>query len=172
MNNIVLSLVGPHAQESLLDIFKRKINDCEVVGYTFWLYRSFRCTKELYNQFKPKEVWFVLGATKNSAKQTKLANKAMGYYENGVWNHFDPNLSPVTGKLTSNTTAFKIKHFEFLKETINFNEFEDVVSNKPVKFSQFCSTKIAKYSPQNSFLKQRLRTICCKATLESVVTVC
>lgn len=172
MNNIVLSLVGPHAQESLFDIFERKINDCKVVGHTFWLYRSFRCTKELYEQFKPKEVWFILGATKNSAKQTKLADRATSYFEDEVWKTFNYQLSPITGKITKNTTAFKIKHFEFLEETIDFNQLEDVVSNKPIRFSQFCSTKIARAFSQNNSQEQRLRTICCKASLESVVNVC
>jgi hypothetical protein len=77
MNNIVLSLAGPHALESLSEIFERKIQDCERVGHTFWLYRSFRCTKELYNKFKPVEVLFVAGSTKTSAKL--LFNKQSPY---------------------------------------------------------------------------------------------
>ena len=45
--SIVFSLVGPHAGQSLEEIFERKIKDCKDLNQTFWVYHSHRCTKSL-----------------------------------------------------------------------------------------------------------------------------
>ena len=81
-------------------------------------------------------------------------------------------MSPVTGRIIKNSTAFKIKTLSFTNTQIDFNEYKDLLTNKAVRFSQFCSTTIVTPIEENLNKEKRFRTVCCKAILEDVVHVC
>ena len=168
--SIVFSLVGPHAGQSLEEIFERKIKNCKDLNQTFWVYHSHRCTKSLVNTYKPSEVWFVSASKPGAAKQTKSSTRAQQFFKDDQWFDFPQNLSPVTGRIHSKSTAFQLTDLRMVDETINFNDYIDVVTNKPLRFSQFCSTTIGSET-QNESEESRLRTICAKATLEDIVAI-
>lgn len=170
MKGIVFSLVGPHGGQSLEEIFERKIKDCETLGQTFWVYHSHRCTKRLFDVHKPSEVWFISASKPGAAKQTKSSTLARQFFKNDQWFDFDKNLSPVTGRIHSKSTAFQLTNLRMVNETIDFNNYTDIVTNKPLHFSQFCSTTIGTIT-ENKSEESRLRTICAKATLKDIATI-
>ncbi len=170
MNNIVFSLVGPHAGQSLEEIFERKIKDCETLNETFWVYHSHRCTKSLFNAHKPSEVFFISASKPGAAKQTKSSTLAQQFFKDNEWFEFDKDLSPVTGRIHSKSTAFQLANLRMVNETINFNDYADVITNKSLRFSQFCSTTIGTRSKNNTE-ESRLRTICAKAILKDIVAI-
>ena len=170
MNNIVFSLVGPHAGQSLEEIFERKIKDCKNLNQTFWVYQSSRCTKSLFSTHKPSEVWFVSASKPGAAKQTRSSARAQQFFKDDQWFNFPQDLSPVTGRIHSKSTALQLTNLGMVHETIDFNNYIDVVTNKPLRFSQFCSTTIGSET-QNESEESRLRIICAKATLKDIVTI-
>jgi hypothetical protein len=170
MNNIVFSLVGPHAGQSLKEIFERKIKDCETLNETFWVYRSSRCTKSLFGTHKPSEIFFISASKPGAAKQTKSSTLAQQFFKNNQWFDFNKDLSPVTGRIHSKSTAFQLTNLRMVQETLDFNNYIDIVTNKPLRFSQFCSTTIGAISKNNTE-ESRIRTICAKATLKNIVTI-
>ena len=170
MNNIVFSLVGPHAGQALEEIFERKIKDCTDLNQTFWVYHSHRCTKSLLNTHKPSEVWFVSASKPGAAKQTKSSTIAQQFFKDNQWFDFPQNLSPVTGRIHSKSTAFQLTNLRMVHETINFNNYIDLITNNPLRFSQFCSTTIGSET-QNESEESRPRIICAKATLEDIVLI-
>ena len=166
----VFSLVGPHAGQSLEEIFERKIEDCETLNETFWVYQSSRCTKGLFDAHKPPEVWFISASKPGAAKQTKSSTLAQQFFKNNQWFDFDKDLSPVTGRIRSKSTAFQLTNLRMVNETIDFNNYVDVVTNKPLRFSQFCSTTIGTLT-KNKSEESRLRTICAKALIKDIVMI-
>jgi hypothetical protein len=168
--NIVFSLVGPHAGQSLEEIFERKIKDCKILNETFWVYHSHRCTKSLFNAHKPFEVFFISASKPGAAKQTKSSTLAQQFFKDDEWFEFDKDLSPVTGRIHSKSTAFQLTNLRMVQEIIDFNDYIDIITNKPLRFSQFCSTTIASMS-ENKSEESRSRIICAKATLKDIVTI-
>ena len=170
MKNIVFSLVGPHAGQSLEEIFERKIKDCENLNQTFWVYHSHRCTKNIFDIRKPSEVWFISASKPGAAKQTKSSTVAQQFFKDDQWFEFDKDLSPVTGRIHSKATAFQLTNLRMVQETINFNNYIDLITNKQLRFSQFCSTTIGSET-QNDSTEHRPRIICAKATLQDIVLI-
>jgi hypothetical protein len=170
MSSVIFSLVGPHAGQSLQEIFERKIKDCETVNETFWVYRSHRCTKSLFDAHKPSEVWFISASKPGAAKQTKSSTLAQQFFKNNQWFDFNKDLSPVTGRIHSKSTAFQLTNLRLTNEVIDFNDYTDIVTTKPLRFSQFCSTTIGTLS-KNKSEESRLRTICAKALIKDIVTI-
>ena len=168
--SLVFSLVGPHAGQALEEIFERKIKDCKDLKQTFWVYHSHRCTKSLFDAHKPSEVWFISASKLGAAKQTKSSTVAQQFFKDNQWFDFPQNLSPVTGRIHSKSTAFQLTDLRMVNETINFNDYIDLITNKPLRFSQFCSTTIASKT-QNASEETRPRIICAKATLEDIVLI-
>ena len=171
MKSVVFSLVGPHAGQSLKEIFERKIKDCTTLNETFWVFQSHRCTKSLFNAHNLSEILFISASKPGAAKQTKSSTLAQQFFKNNQWIDFNKDLSPVTGRIHSKSTAFQLTNLRLANEEIDFNNYTDIVTNKPLRFSQFCSTTIGTKSENNSE-KSRLRTICAKATLKDIVTIC
>lgn len=170
MKNAVFSLVGPHAGQSLEEIFERKIKDCKTTGQTFWLYHSHRCTKALFDLYKPTEVWFISASKPGATKQTKSSTLAQQFFKDEEWFEFDEDLSPVTGRIHSKSTAFQLTDLRLVQETIDFNNYIDVITDKPLRFSQFCSTTIA-VKARNESEESRSRIICAKANLKDIVII-
>ena len=170
MKSVVFSLVGPHAGQSLEEIFERKIKDCEVLKETFWVYQSSCCTKGLFDTHKPSEILFISASKPGAAKQTKSSTLAQQFFKNKQWFGFNKDLSPVTGRIHSKSTAFQLTNLRMVNETIDFNDYTDITTNKPLRFSQFCSTTIGAMS-ENNTEESRLRTICAKAILKDIVTI-
>lgn len=170
MNSIVFSLVGPHAGQSLEEIFERKIKDCETLNQTFWVYQSSRCTKNLFCAHKPTEVWFVSASKPGAAKQTKSSTLANQFFTDNEWVDFNEDLSSVTGRIHSKSTAFQLTNLRMVNETIDFNSYTDLITKKLLRFSQFCSTTIASKTSDDSE-EHRLRIICAKAILQNIVTI-
>ena len=170
MSSAIFSLVGPHAGQYLEEIFERKIKDCETLNETFWVFQSSRCTKSLFDTHKPSEVWFISASKPGAAKQTKSSTLAQQFFKNNQWFDFNKDLSPVTGRIHSKSTAFQLTNLRLVNETVDFNNYADIVTNKPLHFSQFCSTTIGTIS-KNKSEESRLRTICAKALIKDIVTI-
>jgi hypothetical protein len=48
---LIISVIGPHAHETENTIFKRKIEDINKVGKTFWLTKSHQSKPDMVQQF-------------------------------------------------------------------------------------------------------------------------
>jgi hypothetical protein len=170
MKSIVFSLVGPHAGQSLEEIFERKIKDCKTLNETFWVFQSSRCTKSLFSTHNPFEILFISASNPGAAKQTKSSTIAQQFFKDNQWFDFNKDLSPVTGRIHSKSTAFQLTNLRLANEEIDFNNYTDIITNKSLRFSQFCSTTIGTIT-ENKTEESRLRTICAKATLEDIVAI-
>lgn len=96
---VVLSVIGPHAQEDMTTIFARKVEDIRVTGKTFWLYGSACAQPQKVYAFHPAYVLFLTPATKNSARATTGTKRASVFStDKQTWYTLPTKLSPVTGR--------------------------------------------------------------------------
>ena len=138
----ILSVMGPHAGESVENIFSRKISDIEKVGITFWLIKSYK-SKPIYVQGFCRNsnvhIYFISPSVKGGAKDTKnqTINKQFSSDELN-WNNIPENITPVTGE----GYAFILDSLEMSNSTIDLNEYAEE-ADTPIKFQLGCSTVCA-----------------------------
>lgn len=130
--NIIISVIGPHAGESLDEIFARKIKDIEKCGYTFWISKSRAINPDIIakfqreNNFEELNILFIKTANNSQGIDTKISEEAEVYEEKGLWKDIDKRLSPLTGRLPS--LAFKFDRISIIdeKRKIDLGEYEEV----------------------------------------------
>ena len=170
----VVSVMGSHAGEGAEAIFKRKIEDIDRTGKTFWLMRSPKARlAQVQSICATSLVYtiFIEPATKGGARPTTEKDVAEKYSDDGVlWYRFPEGLSPVTGKLDASATALV---FDMLTTNVSgtldlweYGELSD--NNKPLRFMLGCSTACAvrrdmKLHPEK--MKSRYRKIVAIARL-------
>ena len=117
-NKCIISIVGSHAGESIVEIYNRKIEDINKVGKTFWMLSCNNSVFEDINKICDDEIYvfFIKSSSNNGAKPTIIKNKASGYEYNNKHFLFPNNLSPVTGNINQNSVAL------VMDELITFNE--------------------------------------------------
>lgn len=171
----VVSVMGDHAGEGVVEIFKRKKADIERLGITFWLMRSPKAlppqVQELTKTIEPTYTIFVTPATKGGARPTTQEDAASGFSGDGnIWQSFPDGLSTVTGKLDKSATALVFDMMSTdVRGVIDLWDYADAKDiNNPLKFILGCSTvcavrKDTKLHPRR--MKSRYREIVSVARL-------
>jgi hypothetical protein len=145
----VISVMGEHAGEGVDAIFKRKIDDIERIGKTFWLMRSPKARPEQVHRIcktTPAYAIFIEPATEGSARPTTVEDASREYSQDKVlWHLLPEGISPVTGKLDANATALI---FDLMTTQVSgtldlwgYGNASDV--QKPIRFILGCSTVCA-----------------------------
>jgi len=147
----IFSVMGPHAGEDSDTIFTRKIADIRNVGRTFWVIRSHKAKPDMVQAVctkvceKPEKLFcgFLAPSSPGGAMPTKTAAAAVEFSADRVkWEALPAGISPVTGKMASNTCALVFDDLYLLSSTIvdlwQYADFFDPM--KPVKIRQGAST--------------------------------
>lgn len=142
--------MGPHAGESEDDIFKRKIEDIDRTGLTFWLIRSYQAKPNMVQAMckeAKNDVYaiFVEASSIGGAKPTKTAESAKGYSEDRIaWKNMPEGLGPVTGRISSNAFALLFNQLQLTDGEIDLWDYADFFSqDEPLKIYQGASTMCA-----------------------------
>lgn len=164
----VLSVIGPHAGESMSQIYERKIQDIAKVGKTFWITSCGKFIFEKINELctaKDLYVIFIAPSSPNGARPATMETAASGYTINGEFFPFPVNMSPVTGNITRKTAALVFDELQLLDENnapeLDLWNYLDAVTLKPIRFALGGSTKpcILNTSSEKSGMKSRYRKI-------------
>ena len=135
----ILSVMGPHAGESVEKIFSRKKSDIKKTGNAFWVINSYKSKPPQVQDFcKNSEIYiyFISPSVKGGAKDTKTQTINKQFSSDGVsWNNIPPDITPVTGK----GYAFILDSLEINNSTIDLNDYAEQ-SDTPIKFQLGCST--------------------------------
>ncbi|MBI2519501.1 MAG: hypothetical protein HYV97_03765 [Bdellovibrio sp.] len=125
----ILSIVGAHANESLEEIFSRKMQDVKKYGMTFWLYKSWGCKPAQCEN--AKKVIFLESSSKGrGARPTTVAENAREYsLDNKTWDKIPYNLQ-VTGQLPA--YAFILKDLQIVDETYDIGSAKFMLGKSTV----------------------------------------
>jgi len=170
--NIIGSIVGPHAGETLEEIFPRKNNDILKANKTIWLVNSSQVSPGIIKRFCLNEkniyCYFLLSASNKQGNQTVKKYHARFYSNNFIdWEKINDNLSPISGKIDLMTTGIIINKIELINEELDFWDYIDYLDGlrSVLTFrggSTFCAKK-SNYKIQGS--KSNIRTVIAKARL-------
>jgi hypothetical protein len=136
----ILSVMGPHAGESVKNIFSRKISDIKKVGKTFWVTKSYKSQPTDVQSFCENSnvrIYFISPSAEGGAKDTtnQVINTQFSSDRHN-WNNIPENISPVTGA----GYAFILDLLEITtNKPIDLNEYAEA-PDTPIKFQQGCST--------------------------------
>lgn len=145
----VLSVIGGHAGEGVVDIFKRKSDDIALIGETFWVMKS---PKAIPEQVKgicekiPSYTIFIEPAT--NARPTTEGQSATEFSsDKGVWHKLPKKLSAVTGKLDNSATALvfdRLTTYDRDTHKLDLWDYGDALdTDHPLIFRLGCSTVCA-----------------------------
>jgi hypothetical protein len=118
--------MGPHAGESVEEIFDRKIRDIRKVGWTLWLVRSYKARPDMVQRMcskrHPIPVVFIEPSTPGGAKPATSAMSVTEYSEDRVaWTAVPPRLGPVTGKLDGAAHALVMDRLELCRDDVQLD---------------------------------------------------
>ena len=183
---VIITVIGPHAGEPLNQIFSRKITDVKKTGKTFWVINSSKASLELIHQMKTnalkenKDIFciFIEPSQKGGSQDTKQSEQAKEYSEDKkIWQSFDEKISPITGKITTNSYAMIFDELSLVETESklnlwNYADFDN--QNEPIKLNQFRSTfcgiqKNMSDNPNN--MKSNLRKIVAVAKIHKAGAV-
>lgn len=123
---MIVSVIGPHAGGGVEDIIKRKSNDIEMSGKTFWLVNSFHISPVVIQKFCENNsiyCYFISPVVKGGARNTIINDEALYYSTDLVeWNRFK-NVGPVTGKIIKSTSVLVFDQLEKYEGLLNLKEY-------------------------------------------------
>jgi len=149
-NKILISVVGGHANESLNDILKRKLQDIHYCNKTYWLLRSHQATRQKIQEFANNKTHLYcvfISSTSPSNSNTKTDDIVSKISSDGnLWENVEHNLSKITGKIDKMSVALVIqsiiKPYDYL---IDLNKYNNFFKQETVKMyiggSTICSIK-------------------------------
>lgn len=170
----VLSVMGAHADEDADTIFGRKIEDCRIVGRTFWLAKSAKARPpqvQAMCRSGSSYVIFVEPATRGGARPTTESHSAAEYSPDGVvWSSLPDGLGPVTGQIDGRASALVFDRLTTdVDRTIDLWEYADgAYPDTPLKFRLGLSTVCVvrrDMSAHSSRMKSRRRRVVAVARL-------
>jgi hypothetical protein len=141
--------MGAHAGEDSDTIFGRKIEDCGVVGCTFWVAKSAKAhlpQVQAMCRTGSSYAIFVEPATPSGARPTTAADLAAEYSPDGItWSPLPHGLRPVTGKIDRRAAALVFDRLTTdVDRTIDLWEYADGAdSDMPLRFALGVSTVCA-----------------------------
>ena len=166
--------MGAHAAEDVDTIFGRKMEDCRIVGRTFWVARSAKA--------RPAQVQaicrsgagyaiFVEPATPGGARPTTKSDSASEYSLDGVtWSSLPCGLGPVTGQMNRHAAALVFDRLTTdVGGVIDLWDYADGADPEtPLKFklglSTVCAVRIG-MSAHPGRMKSRYRRVVAVARL-------
>ncbi len=168
----IISVMGPHAGESVERIFKRKILDTEKAGKTFWLIKSHQAKPDMIQEILMEAqnanvevtVYFVEPSTQGGAIPTKTSESAKYYSQDRIkWELLPPDIGPVTGNINTSAYALIMDKLELSKNNIDLWEYANFFEqDKPIKIFQgastLCAIKKTIENPDNR-IKSHIREI-------------
>ena len=149
---VIFSVIGTHAGELQQEIFKRKTEDINKVGYTFWLFKSNQAKPDIVQAFckkakkRNRDVFclFIESSTPNGAKPTKINTLAKSYSaDNKRWSVLLKGLSPVTGEINKSAYALIFNSLKQIDNEVNLWEYADYLTEKAIKIRLGNSTLCA-----------------------------
>lgn len=142
----VISVIGSHAGESVCAILDRKKADIHQAGIAFWVVQSRKARpSQVRSICVPVTAYtlFIEPAMKGGARPTVRESIAREYsVDKKSWRPFSGELTPVTGKMDSRTSALVFDKIETdLDETIDLWDYSDAFdTHHPLRFILGCST--------------------------------
>ncbi len=106
---LVVSVIGPHANESVDAIFKRKMDDVRSIGQTLWLVTSSKVNPlDVQAMCQLSSIGYVVFVESSGAPRPTTTGTAASRYsaDHRIWQRLPSGLSPVTGKLGRSAKAF------------------------------------------------------------------
>ena len=179
VDRVVLSVLGPHAGESVAAIFERKMADIDAVDGTFWLCNSPAARPDRVQSFfsaaSDTRVYFLAPATKGGARPTTSVDHMTEFSPNKrVWKPFPAGLGPVTGKRSAGAYAFALWEI-VLRDDIAVDLWDWATpAGDPIQFRLGASTLLARRcdtsaSPERA--KTRMRQVVAVGRLSSPYAV-
>lgn len=167
---LIISVIGPHAGETENTIFKRKIEDINNVGKTFWLIKSHLSKPDMVQQFcriglrEKLKVYcfFIEPSIIGGANPTIKDMAAKSFSADGVtWQKLPEGLGRVTGKIDKNAYALVFDELKMVTDTIDlWNYVNFFKPNEPLKIMQGGST-LCVLKQENDF-KNKIKSRCRK----------
>jgi hypothetical protein len=167
-SNKIISVVGPHANESLDQIFQRKINDIDITGFSFWVAGSSSANPRIVQNFcflnKPSYIVFINPGQINGATNTKISAVNHFFSEDKInWNPISDKISNVTGK----SYAFILNTLDIIQDKnliIDLNYYAKFPDNiDPIKIniwqSTFCTIYNENMKNHPNRMKSNIRKI-------------
>ena len=144
----IIGVMGPYAGESEDSIFRRKKNEIEKVGYTFWHHQSSQAKPDMVQVFgkaaKESTIKFVLTSTgsRRSGEDTKKHPRARRYSikKNGPYYLIPEPIYVETGR---RPWALVINNLEIFDDRINLWDYSDFFSRGALRTRQGGSTVCA-----------------------------
>jgi hypothetical protein len=166
----VVSVMGPHAGESVEQIFERKIRDIRKIGWTLWLIRSYKARPDIVQRMcskgHPVCVVFIEPSRPAGARPATSAMSVVGYSADRItWVPMPSALGPVTGKLDGAAHALVMDRLELCREPLRLDvwAYGDYAEPElPLRTMIGCSTVCAArrdMSTHPSRMKHRLRSV-------------
>lgn len=168
----IISVIGPHAGESVERIFERKILDTKKAGKTFWFIKSHQAKPDMIQEILMKakyenlevKVYFVEPSTQGGAIPTKTDERAKSYSKDRIkWELLSTDMGPVTGKIDASAYALVLDKLELSRGNLDLWEYADFFNqHKPIKIlrggSTLCAIKKTIQNPDNP-VKSHIRKI-------------
>jgi hypothetical protein len=169
MKTSIITIIGPHAGETVESILTRKSKDIESSGFTLWGVANAPIHQAI--DMETDRALFLEASSKNSAKPTKSAKEATEYSTDGgaSWKKIPEGMSKVTGAIGPNYTALFITDMKFVNESLNLWDYSDIPSG-PAKIALGKSTILVLEKDSSRCydrMKSNKRKVRCLATLDS-----
>ena len=151
-NYVIFSVIGTHAGESRQEIFRRKIEDIDKVGHTFWLFKSNQAKPNIVQDFckraKRKNgnvfCFFIEPSIPGGARATMINASAESYSaDNKKWSILPEELSSVTGEINRGAYALIFDSLREVGGEINLWKYADFLTEKAIKIRLGNSTLCA-----------------------------
>ena len=174
-SDCVLSVMGAHAAEDADTIFGRKIEDCRIVGRTFWVAKSARAhpaqVQAMCGSAGSHYTIFVGPASPGGARPTTVSDSAAEYSPDGAtWSGLPDGLGPVTGQMDRRAAALVFDRLTIdVDAALDLWKYADGANpDMPLKFRLGLSTVCAvqkDMSEHASRMKSRYRQVVAVARL-------
>lgn len=151
-NNLILTIIGSHAQEDINTIFNRKIEDIDLYGFTYWTFHSYKLDVNDVHNIKPKYCLFL--APKSNCKPT-LSNSEAKFFSVDKQKWEDISIKNVTGKMPAKSLV--LKSINFIEDLININDFR--FNDEEIKFRIGASTILVKKDSLNNINKNNRKIV-------------
>lgn len=166
---VIISVVGSHAGEKIVDIFLHKKQDVKEKGKTYWLIQSNKAKTDQIQSFcreaakKGESVfcYFIEPSQKGGARPTlhdKMVTRVSVDKQN--WDPV-PRGIKITGKISESSTALVFDQLEVLNEPTvidlwNYSEFQ---TKSPVKIRLGASTVCCERKPSQGMRSRHRRVV-------------
>lgn len=165
----VISVMGPYAEESEKEIFRRKTREISDCGFTFWHHQSLGAKPEMVQKLGSKAkregepVYLILikPASQRSVEGPRKSPQAT-VYKKGVLEAYSPIPKGIYVETGTRPYALIIKNLNLAHGAIDLWDYSDFFKRRAVKTRQgastICAVKIPSYQLKDK-MKSHVRNI-------------